>query len=135
MLSEVIRVWTTRKTRIYGSPSSMLAEERMRRMFVMHASPRKARVLPFMLELDGCASKGIVCEKSSKVGRSAKKQSLSICWLGYEIPGFPHRSAVTRKDSEKTFESVGNRKQAIGSCHTKAQGIVKKEISPGLAVS
>jgi hypothetical protein len=33
MLSEVIRVWTTRKARIYSSPSSMLAEERIRKVF------------------------------------------------------------------------------------------------------
>ena len=48
-----IRVWMTRKARIYSSPSSMLAEERMREMFVMHAFPGKAKVLPSMLELDG----------------------------------------------------------------------------------
>jgi hypothetical protein len=66
----------------------MLAEERGREMFVMHAFPGKTRVLPSMFELDKSASKGIVCEKSSKIGRSAKKQSLSICWLGYEIPDF-----------------------------------------------
>jgi len=77
--SEVIRVWKTRKARIYSSPSSMLAEERSREMFVMHAFARKTRVLPSMFELDKSASKGIVCEKSSKTGRSAKKQSLSIC--------------------------------------------------------
>ena len=72
-------MWKTRKARIYSSPSSMLAEERSREMFVMHAFPRKTRVLPSMFELDKSASKGIVCEKSSKTGRSAKKQSLSIC--------------------------------------------------------
>lgn len=73
-------MWTTRKARIYGSPSSMLAEERSREMFVMHAFPGKTRVLPSMFELDKCASKGIVCEKSSK-NRQIRKKTVAVYML------------------------------------------------------
>jgi hypothetical protein len=40
-----------------------------------------------------------------------------------------------RKHSQEIFESEGNRKQAIGSSDTNAQGIVEKKMGPGLAIS
>jgi hypothetical protein len=54
--------------------------------------------------------------------------------MGYEIPDFRNRSAVTGKDVQKRSK-VGNAKQAVGSSDTKAQGIVEKKVSPGLAES
>jgi hypothetical protein len=88
-----------------------------------------------MLELDECASKGIVCEKSSK-NRQIRKKTVAVYMLiGVGDSGFPYPSAVTGKDSQITFQSIRNRKEADCGSDTKAQGIVEKRVCPGLALS
>lgn len=68
---------------MYGSQAACSVEKHRREMFVMHAFWQKAFDPAIMFELDQIVegvSYAVELERQIR-----RKQSLSICWLGYEI--------------------------------------------------
>jgi hypothetical protein len=86
--------------------------------------------LPFTLELDAQSSDGYRDAAKLENRQIRSKHSLSICWLGYEIP----ESVSFRSDREGTRREMletgrKSQKHVAYRCDTTVQGIKSREAS------